>query len=262
MAGASRLARCRPAVPILPSRCVACVQRCRCVAATVLRVAVQLLAARAESSCGRIRGRRAGPRPRRGAARRAGRPASQRGTGARLDHRARPGRRRARHRLAEGGAQRRAAHRGRWHPRAPALSERPRRGAPAGRGQGAAAGVPPAVRGVATARAGAAGQGERRGRGTTAQPLLAGAGDERRPGRGPGRRPGRARPAGPRAPAPRGRELVLDLTSPDAAVAQLAIQSGDQIFVGRRRDTMRDVVLPLSSIVGAAASITSLLVRR
>jgi len=59
-----------------------------------------------------------------------------------------------------------------------------------------------------------------------------------------------------------GRELLVDLTRPDARWATASIQSGDQIVVGRRRDTLRDFVGPVAALIGAAAAISNILIRR
>jgi polysaccharide export outer membrane protein len=52
--------------------------------------------------------------------------------------------------------------------------------------------------------------------------------------------------------------ITLDLAQPSATVARLAIRSGDQILVLRRRDFVRDVVAPASSIIGALAGIAGI----
>ena len=54
-----------------------------------------------------------------------------------------------------------------------------------------------------------------------------------------------------------GRTVLIDLTKPDASVTQLPIQSGDEIFVDRRRAIFREVITPVITIVGAAAAIVS-----
>jgi polysaccharide export outer membrane protein len=47
---------------------------------------------------------------------------------------------------------------------------------------------------------------------------------------------------------------TIDLTQPNAESGRVQVRSGDQIVVGRRREVMRDVVAPSSSIVAALAS--------
>ena len=54
-----------------------------------------------------------------------------------------------------------------------------------------------------------------------------------------------------------GRTVLIDLTKPDATVTQLLIQSGDEIFVDRRRAIFREYITPVITIVGAAAAIVS-----
>lgn len=57
-----------------------------------------------------------------------------------------------------------------------------------------------------------------------------------------------------------GREILVDLTRPDASAAQLQIRSGDQISVARRGSVFRDVVSPAASLVGALAAIAGVVV--
>ena len=54
-----------------------------------------------------------------------------------------------------------------------------------------------------------------------------------------------------------GRELVVNLQSPDAAVAEMRVHSGDQIRVTRRANLLRDYLGPFAAIVAAAAAITT-----
>jgi polysaccharide export outer membrane protein len=56
-----------------------------------------------------------------------------------------------------------------------------------------------------------------------------------------------------------GREMVLNLQSPDPAVAAMRVRSGDQIRVPRRTSLLRDVLGPFAAIVAAAAATASLL---
>jgi polysaccharide biosynthesis/export protein len=52
-----------------------------------------------------------------------------------------------------------------------------------------------------------------------------------------------------------GASHILDLTDPAAELVNAPLRSGDQILVGRRRDVLREYVMPLSSIVGAIAAL-------
>ena len=54
-----------------------------------------------------------------------------------------------------------------------------------------------------------------------------------------------------------GRDQVVNLQSPDPAVAAMRVRSGDQIRVSRRANVLRDYVGPTASIVAAAAAIIS-----
>lgn len=56
-----------------------------------------------------------------------------------------------------------------------------------------------------------------------------------------------------------GEELEVDLTSPQAGLAQSSIRSGDQIFVARRVSLFRDYIAPAGSIVAATAAILNIL---
>jgi protein involved in polysaccharide export with SLBB domain len=54
-----------------------------------------------------------------------------------------------------------------------------------------------------------------------------------------------------------GRDQVVNLQSPDPAVASLRIHSGDQIRVARRSNLLRDFLGPFAAIVGAAAALAT-----
>jgi len=54
-----------------------------------------------------------------------------------------------------------------------------------------------------------------------------------------------------------GREQVVNLQSPDPAVAAMRVRSGDQLRVSRRGNLLRDYVGPMASIVAAAAAVIS-----
>lgn len=47
----------------------------------------------------------------------------------------------------------------------------------------------------------------------------------------------------------------LDLVDPSGVGAGLTVQSGDQILVSRRRDILREYIMPVSSIVAAVAAL-------
>ena len=47
---------------------------------------------------------------------------------------------------------------------------------------------------------------------------------------------------------------AVDLTQPNAESGRVQVRSGDQIVVGRRRDLIRDVIAPSSSIIAALGS--------
>ncbi len=53
----------------------------------------------------------------------------------------------------------------------------------------------------------------------------------------------------------------LDLTSPDHSLRELQVRSGDEIVVERRRDIFREYVAPSASVIAAAATLISLLLR-
>jgi protein involved in polysaccharide export with SLBB domain len=54
-----------------------------------------------------------------------------------------------------------------------------------------------------------------------------------------------------------GRDQLVNLQSPDPAVASMRIHSGDQIRVARRSNLLRDFLGPFAAIVGAAAAIAT-----
>jgi protein involved in polysaccharide export with SLBB domain len=54
-----------------------------------------------------------------------------------------------------------------------------------------------------------------------------------------------------------GRDQVVNLQSPDPAVASLRIHSGDQLRVARRSNLLRDFLGPFAAIVGAAAAVAT-----
>jgi protein involved in polysaccharide export with SLBB domain len=56
-----------------------------------------------------------------------------------------------------------------------------------------------------------------------------------------------------------GQETLLDLTQPGASAAHMSILSGDQLIVTRRRDLFRELIIPLATLAGAAASIAALI---
>lgn len=58
-----------------------------------------------------------------------------------------------------------------------------------------------------------------------------------------------------------GEELLVDMTSPEAGLAQTSISSGDQIFVDRRTSFFRDYIAPAGSITAAVVSLISVLTR-
>jgi protein involved in polysaccharide export with SLBB domain len=57
------------------------------------------------------------------------------------------------------------------------------------------------------------------------------------------------------------RELLVDLNDPTAGTARNPVLSGDQIVVDRRRNFLRDVVLPVLGVIGSVASIALLVDR-
>jgi polysaccharide export outer membrane protein len=54
--------------------------------------------------------------------------------------------------------------------------------------------------------------------------------------------------------------FTVDLTRPDPSTSQVVIRSGDRITVARRRSFVQDRLAPWSSILGAAASVVSIIV--
>jgi polysaccharide biosynthesis/export protein len=54
-------------------------------------------------------------------------------------------------------------------------------------------------------------------------------------------------------------ELIVDLTKPEAGLAQEPIRSGDQIYVDRRRNVFRDYIAPAGSITAALAAIANII---
>lgn len=59
----------------------------------------------------------------------------------------------------------------------------------------------------------------------------------------------------------RGTTRTIDLTNTAAGSSQLAIESGDEIVVERRRAIFREVITPIVTIIGAAAAVTTAIVR-
>jgi polysaccharide export outer membrane protein len=58
-----------------------------------------------------------------------------------------------------------------------------------------------------------------------------------------------------------GHEIRIDLTRPEAGLAQGPIRSGDQVFVERRTSVFRDYIAPAASITAALVSIANFVVR-
>jgi polysaccharide export outer membrane protein len=58
-----------------------------------------------------------------------------------------------------------------------------------------------------------------------------------------------------------GSEQSLDLSHPTAATAALTVRSGDQIYVERRRDTARELIAPVASVVAAIAAVARLIIQ-
>ncbi len=56
-------------------------------------------------------------------------------------------------------------------------------------------------------------------------------------------------------------EINMDLSRPDSDATLLQIRSGDQVIVGRRGTTVREVIAPVASTVAAIASIVGLFIR-
>ena len=57
------------------------------------------------------------------------------------------------------------------------------------------------------------------------------------------------------------RQLLVDLNDPAAGAAMMPVASGDQIVVDRRRNFMREILVPALGIVGSIASIGLLIDR-
>ncbi|HET7584806.1 MAG TPA: SLBB domain-containing protein [Gemmatimonadaceae bacterium] len=55
-----------------------------------------------------------------------------------------------------------------------------------------------------------------------------------------------------------GEEFFLDLSRTDTAAVNVPVQSGDRIFITRKRDLLRQWIAPLSSIAGLALAIVRL----
>lgn len=58
-----------------------------------------------------------------------------------------------------------------------------------------------------------------------------------------------------------GEEIRVDLTLPEAGLAQTPIQSGDQLYVDRRTSIFREYIAPAGSITAAIVSLISVLTR-
>jgi polysaccharide export outer membrane protein len=58
-----------------------------------------------------------------------------------------------------------------------------------------------------------------------------------------------------------GREVTVDLTSPESGLAQAPIRSGDQIFVDRKVNVFREYIAPAGSIASAFISLIALISR-
>lgn len=58
-----------------------------------------------------------------------------------------------------------------------------------------------------------------------------------------------------------GRQYTVNLSSPEAGMAHSPIRSGDQLFVTRRSDWLRDYVGPAASVTAAVAAIARLFIR-
>lgn len=58
-----------------------------------------------------------------------------------------------------------------------------------------------------------------------------------------------------------GEELTVDLTSPQAGLAQEPIRSGDQLYVDRRTSVFRDYIAPAGGIVAALATLLNIATR-
>ncbi len=54
------------------------------------------------------------------------------------------------------------------------------------------------------------------------------------------------------------REFFLDLSTTDTAAVSVPVQSGDRIFVTRKRDLLRQWIAPIASVAGAALAVIRL----
>ena len=57
-----------------------------------------------------------------------------------------------------------------------------------------------------------------------------------------------------------GREIAVDLTKPEAGLAQQPIQSGDQVYVEREISIWRDYIAPAGSVLAALATIANIII--
>lgn len=57
------------------------------------------------------------------------------------------------------------------------------------------------------------------------------------------------------------REMLIDLSQPDAPLARMSIRSGDQIMIYPNRSVWREVVTPSMSVIGAVAGVVSVIMR-
>jgi polysaccharide export outer membrane protein len=57
-----------------------------------------------------------------------------------------------------------------------------------------------------------------------------------------------------------GRRQLLDLSRPETGHALLTVRSGDQLYIERRRDTLREYIGPAASVVAAVAAVARLFV--
>lgn len=55
--------------------------------------------------------------------------------------------------------------------------------------------------------------------------------------------------------------LVLNVLSADGSAAQMPVHSGDQILIARSRSLFQDFVAPASSLIAAAAAVTTMVVQ-
>ena len=56
-------------------------------------------------------------------------------------------------------------------------------------------------------------------------------------------------------------EIRLDVSKPDSDASVLQIRSGDRILIGRKRQSILQIIGPVTSTIAAAAAITSLFLR-